>query len=179
MAGLKAKKPTMAGFTLIELVIVMGIMVILGIFIAGSLGSLFRTSNRTARWQMVKNEGDRVVEVIGRMARLSDRGEDCVTDSYMTILNADGGMSRFMYDITNQKIASVAAGPGEDIGASTDITDLHSTNTKVTEFSLDCSGFSKDKWGSWVNMSFTMQDTIDPSDPVEIKFSNGIGFRNK
>lgn len=167
------------GFTLIELVVVMGILVILGFFVASSLGSLFRTSSRTARWQMVKNEGDRVLEIMTRMARLSNKGVDCVANNYFTILNMDGGMSRFEYESAEKKIASVAAAPGEDINTSTNVINLHSDQTQVTDFVLDCSGFSQDKWGSWVNISFKMQDTLDPSDPVMIEFRSGIGFRNK
>jgi len=171
--------PKLAGFTLIEMVIVLGILLILGVLISGSLGSLFRSSTKTARWQLVKSEGDKVVEIISRMSRLALKPLDCQAGSgYFTILNPDGGTTRFIF--LTDKIASRSAAFGEDIETSTNDTILHnSTKTQVTAFSLDCSGFSAGGWGSWINLDFTLQDKIDPDDPVSLKFQTGIAFRNR
>ncbi len=172
MARLKRQ---LAAFTFIELLMVMGLMAILALFISGSLSNLINISQLTSRQQLVKNEGDHIIEVINRMTQ-SSRPLDCLDNSYFTILNPDGGTTRFLIDGTN--IASRSATLGEDIETSTDQVPLNDTQVKVSNFQLDCSHFSRYAWGSWLNFKFTLTDTLSAQKPVSYSFESVINFPN-
>lgn len=164
------------GFTLIELVVSLGVIVILGFLVSMSLGSLFNVSEKTNRRQMVVRQGDNIIEVITRMSRTATRVIDCQTDQYFTIINPDGGRSRFIF--STDHIASLSAYYGENIETAPE-TRLHNTNTKVTSFTLDCSGFKANQWGNWVNLKFDLEDTINTNSPEKATFETAVSFRNK
>lgn len=165
----------LTGFTFIELLVVMGLMAILALFISGSLSNLINISQQTSRQQLVKNEGDHIIEVINRMAQ-SSRPLDCLDNSYLTILNPDGGTTRFLIDGTN--IASRSADFGENIETSTKQIPLNDSQVKVSNFKLDCSHFSRYTWGSWVTLKFTLTDTLSSHSPVSYSFESVINFPN-
>ncbi len=163
-------------FTLLELLLVMGIMAILAFFVAGSLGNLVNISTNLNKKQLVKDEGDHILEVITRMARQA-RLEDCITDSYFTILNPDGGSSRFLF--VDPNIASRSAAYGQDIETSIDQINLNDSSVKVTSFNLDCSQFNQGGWGNWLEIKFTLADTLSSQNPVSMNFESGVSFRNQ
>ncbi len=171
-------------FTLVELVIVLGILVVLGFLVSMSLGSLFNVSERANRRQMVIRQGDNVIEVISRMSRMATRAIDCDSSSqYFTIINPDGGRSRFIFVVdqvgpTIGHIASLSAYYGDDFSTAIE-TRLHNTKTQVTSFNLDCSSFEANRWGNWINLKFDMEDTINSTDPEKATFETAINFRNK
>ena len=171
-----ARLKKLTAFTFIELVIAVGLMAIISLFIAGGLNNLRNISRRVSRKQLVKNEGDHILEVITRMAR-SGRPLDCSSDQYFTIINPDGGLSRFLFK--NNSIASRSAPLGEDIDSSTQEETLNDSQVKVTEFHLDCSHFIPHSWGNWLKLKFKLEDTLKPSDPIEMNFESGISFRNR
>ncbi len=170
-----ARLTKLPAFTFIELLIVLGLMAILSLFISGSLGNLLHISQLTNRKQLVKNEGDHILEVMNRMSQ-SSRPLDCVDNSYFSILNPDGGTTRFLFE--NNSIASRSAVAGEDINTATTEVNLNDTQVQVTNFSLDCSHFSRYEWGSWLRLSFTLTDTLVAKDPVSLNFQLVINFPN-
>lgn len=104
------------GFTLIEILISVGIIAIVGAVISQSFFSIVRSNVKNELVQSVKQNGDVALDIMTRMIRnahsvTSTCDTTGTTSSSITILNPNGNTSRFecFLDGTVARIASVSA----------------------------------------------------------------------
>ena len=100
------------GFTLIEIIVVVGILGIIAVIGSGAFFSILRGSTKTKTLQMVRQNGDYAISVMERMIRnarvlISPTTDSTVTS--ITIKNPDGGETTFSCEGNPATIASNGA----------------------------------------------------------------------
>ena len=87
------------GFTLIEILVVIGILAIIMVVGSTSFFNLLRGSTKTKTATLVKENGDYALGVIARMIRNAREISDCNPSmSSIEILNPDGRLTEFSCD---------------------------------------------------------------------------------
>jgi prepilin-type N-terminal cleavage/methylation domain-containing protein len=100
------------GFTLIEMIVVVGILGIIAVVGSGTFFSILRGSTKTKTLQTVKQNGDYAISVMERMirnARVLINPTADSTVSSITIKNPDGGTTTFSCGGNPATIASNGA----------------------------------------------------------------------
>lgn len=95
------------GFTLLEIMVVVGILGIIAVVGSGTFFSILRGSTKTKTLQLVKQNGDYAISVMERMIRNARRvsgGGDSIT-----IVNPDGETTVFSCEGSPATIASNSA----------------------------------------------------------------------
>jgi len=159
------------GYTLIEIIIVVGILGIIAVVGSAMFFSILKSSTKTKTLHLVKQNGDYALSVMVRMIRnareLVSPTEDSVTSS-ITIKNPDGGTTIFACD--SSLITSNSAS-------------LISSEVKVS----DCSNVFEVKVGKRgikpaevkINFSLTpAQEGTRPEEKVTVDFQTGVILRN-
>jgi len=107
------------GFTLIEILVSIGIIAIISVLIAQSFFSTTRSNTKAELLKDIKQNGDYAIEIMGRMIRNArDVSSACPTAGSMAdslvLVNADGGTTTFgcYEDVTVTRIASTSASMG-------------------------------------------------------------------
>jgi prepilin-type N-terminal cleavage/methylation domain-containing protein len=156
------------GFTLVEIMIVVGILGIIAVVGSGTFFSILRGSTKTKTLQLVKQNGDYAVSVMERMIRnaksVSGGG------SSITITNPDGETTDFSCSGSPATIASNSAS-------------LMSSEVKVN----DCTNIFTVTPGeagirpAVVKINFSLSQAGTPSRPEEqtsVNFQTTITLRN-
>lgn len=84
------------GFTLVEILVATGLLVILAVVGSTLFFSLMRASTKTKTLELVKQEGNYALSVMERMVRNAKRVNRCAADS-LEIENPDGGETTFRF----------------------------------------------------------------------------------
>jgi len=160
------------GFTLIEMMVVVGVLGIVAVVGSGAFFSILRGSTKTKTLQAVKQNGDYAMSVMERMIRSARSLISPTTDSIVssiTIKNPDGGETTFFCGGTPATIASNGAS-------------LLSNEVKVS----DCNIFEVTRGQletkpAVVKINFNLSPTGTlnrPEEQAEVNFQTTISLRN-
>jgi len=161
------------GFTLIEIMIVVGILGIIAVVGSGTFFSILRGSNKTKTLQMVKQNGDYAISVMERMirnARVLINPTTNSTVSSITIKNPDGSTTIFSCGGNPATIASNGAS-------------LLSNEVRVN----DCNNIFNVSVGQpgikppAVKINFSLSPAVSSSKPeeqAEVNFQTTVTLRN-
>lgn len=96
------------GFTLVELLVVVGVIATVGTMVGNLFLSNLRTAAKTKALTEVKQNGDYALSVMERMIRNAKEVQaGCPgVGTSLTILNPDGETTEFICDTVNEQIAS-------------------------------------------------------------------------
>lgn len=125
-----------AGFTLIELVIVAGLLAMLMVTVSTMFMTTLNSNLRTQTRQQIKSEGSFILErfefMLRNAATLSP-SQLCQSGmSQISIINPDGNQTTFA--LSSAQIASISAVSG---GGNTTYY-LHGSNTTASNLNFDC-----------------------------------------
>jgi len=172
------------GFTLLEILVAMGVLAILGTVIAQVFFTTTRTNTKVEISKDVKQNGDFAMEVMSRIVRnaasvttvCSDTGT--ATDT-ITVDNLDGGITTFecVLDGDITRIASTSAGRTDYL-----------TSSSLTLGGTDCTGatlqfvcMSPVDGPTTVAIAFTLAQKGTPVDQFEkasASFQTTVAIRN-
>lgn len=97
------------GFTLVELMVVVGITITVGVMVANIFAINLRTTAKNRALTEVKQSGDYALSIMERMIRNSE-AVDCPAGDRLELSNFDGGTTAFFIDA--DRIASESAYSG-------------------------------------------------------------------
>lgn len=171
-------KSQKSGFTLIEILVVVGILGIIAVIGSNMFFTVFRGSTKTKVLTTVKQNGDYALSVIGRMVRNSSEilknsdGQVCTLGmKKIKIKNPDKGETEFAcleVGTVNGRIASNSA-------------QITSDEVKVDNCSFDCSS-SGQFYPETVTISFTLSQNIGaaprPEEEASMDFKTTVSIRN-
>lgn len=167
------------GFTLIEMLVVIGALAIIVVVGSTSFFSLLKGSTKTRVANLVKQNGDYALAIMERMIRNGKIVENTEVPpqecelgmSKLKILNPDGGETEF--ECSESAISSTSATTAEQIPITSD-------QVKVNSCSFDCQRtriFEPDV----VTINFTLsqaQEDVRPEEAVSIVFKTTVVLRN-
>ena len=178
------KRNRKTGFTLIELIVMIGILGVIVIAGSGLFLTLLRSSVKTRALVEVKQSGSYAMEVMSRMIRnaqtlvaYEQAGETKVCETNMTklvIKNPDDGETEFICWLGDPT-------GGEDNMIASNSSSLTSRRVKLDACRFDCypgqEGLNPDR----VEINFTLSQLGEASRPEEktdLDFSTEISLRN-
>ena len=154
------------GFTLVEIMIVIGILGIIVVIGSGAFFSILRGSTKVRTLQLVKQNGDYAISVMERMIRnarnVSGGG------SSITITNPDGGTTIFSCELDSATIASNGAS-------------LLSSEVEVKDCSFNVTLGQSGIKPAVVEINFTLAKaggTNKPEEQAEVNFHTIVTLRN-
>jgi len=161
------------GFTLLEMMMVIGILGIITVIGSGAFFSILRSSTKAKTLQMVKQNGDYAISVMERMirnARVLVSPTSNSTVSSITIKNPDGETTTFSCQEDQLTIASNGAS-------------LLSSEVKVSNCSniFDVTVGQAGIKPAVVEINFTLTQagtTSRPEEQAEVNFQTTVSLRN-
>lgn len=158
------------GFSLIELIVVIGLLSLLLLAISSTMLMSIVSSNRIRTVSAVKTAGNYALGQIQSMVRSAKSVTSCnSTTSTITIVNPDGGSTT---------LTTFNAGTYTRIASNSAY--MTPTNINTTSFSLGCE--PSDTEPTQVNVSFDLQNKITTLRTVEnpmLHFETSINLRNE
>lgn len=161
------------GFSLIELVIVVGLITLLSLVIASIMLTTIVSSNRIRTITKVKQSGNYVLGQTQALLRSAKSVSSCTTTSgaetgQISIVNFDGGQTEIALDDTDS--TRIASNSG---------TFLTPANITVSNFTLTC--LPSETEPTLVKLSFELKDRVNTKDrenPI-LHFETSINLRNE
>ena len=163
-----------AGFSLIELTVVIGLLSLLVLAISSTMLMSILSSNRIRTITKLKQAGNYAISQMQDMIRNSKSVVDCVsspTDNYLTIIGQDGGETTYDNESDDNGYTHVASNSGYYL--TPDNTDLGSS------FSLSCD--PPDATPTLIKISFDLQNaggTGTPAQNPTLHFETSVNLRN-
>jgi len=161
------------GFTLIEMMMVVGILGIIVVLGSGAFFSILRGSTKTKTLQMVKQNGDYAISVMERMIRNARALVSPVSDSTVssiTIKNPDGGETTFSCEGDPATIASNGASL---LSSEVEVDDC----ANIFDVAVGQAGIKP----AVVEINFTLtqaKTTNRPEEQAEVNFQTTVSLRN-
>lgn len=158
------------GFSLIELIVVIGLLSLLMLAISSTMLMSIVSSNRIRTVSTVKNAGNYALGQLQTMIRSAKTVTTCdSTTSTITVVNSDGGSTSF---------ASIDVGTYTRIASNSAY--LTPENIDVTLFDLTCEPTDTDP--TLVKISFDLKDKLVTRRTIEnplLHFETSINLRNE
>lgn len=178
----QTQKKDMKGFTLIELMVSLGIFAVVGVILTEVFITSIRSSIRGEVSHTVKQNGDMALGVITRMVQNAQKiTSDCsgTTDTSMTLTNQDGGVSTFQCEKDGAilRIASVS-GATTSYLTSPEVTLTGTVCDDIPLFTCSLSGNASPV----VKISFSLKEysvAPTPANPVSGLFETTVNLRNE
>jgi prepilin-type N-terminal cleavage/methylation domain-containing protein len=162
-----------SGFTLIEIMVVVGILGIIAVLGSGAFFSILRGSTKTKTLQMVKQNGDYAISVMERMirnARVLINPTTNSTVSSITIKNPDGGTTTFSCEGNPATIASNGASLLSNVSKISNCNNIFEVN--VGQVGIKPAVVK-------INLNLTQSGTVSrPEDQAEVNFQTTVTLRN-
>lgn len=159
------------GFTLVEIMIVIGILGIIVVIGSGAFFSILRGSTKVRTLQLVKQNGDYAISVMERMIRNARAIIDPSTSSTVPsikIKNPDGETTTFSCELDSATIASNGAS-------------LLSSEVEVKDCSFNVTLGQSGIKPAVVEINFTLAKaggTNKPEEQAEVNFHTIVTLRN-
>ncbi|MBL7158915.1 type II secretion system protein [Candidatus Microgenomates bacterium] len=154
------KTKTRLGFTLIEILVVTGILATVGLIASSIFFSTLKGAAKTEILKEVKQNGDFAISTMGGMIRNAREISVCSgsSESSIQIVNPDNGTTNFLCDLGFEQIAS---------NSSLLISDKFLTSDKlaISDCSFTC--ISQSKGQKQVNIQFTLSQKGSPARPED------------
>lgn len=164
-------KNRQSGFTLIELVVTVGLLSLLMITVSAMFMTTLNSNLRTQVRQQIKDEGAFILERFEFMLRNASTlsaSQTCEANlSQISFVNPDGNQTTFSLD--NNRIASVSAVTG---GNSTTYP-LHNASTVASGLNFDCGRNPSGEY--YVDISFNLENS---DTQIEESFQHLVLMRN-
>jgi prepilin-type N-terminal cleavage/methylation domain-containing protein len=155
------------GFSLIELVVVIGLLSLLLLAISSTSLMSVISSNRIRTATKVKQAGNYAIDQISGLLRSSKNITSCSsTEDSITFVNLDGGETTIYSEINK-----IASGSG---------LYLTPNNLSVTNFNLEC--LPDTITPTLIKLSFDLRDNIETSRPSSnplLHFETSVNLRNQ
>ncbi|MEI8232796.1 MAG: type II secretion system protein [bacterium] len=149
------------GFSLIELVVVIGLLSLLMLAISGTMMMSVVSSTRIRTTTKVKQAGNYAMDQISFMIRNAKSITNCnASTKEVALINPDGGQTTF--SLSSSRIASVSATTAY----------LTPSNLTVSNYALDCSVTNL------VKLSFYLKDSTLTKGNPNLYFETSINTRN-
>lgn len=154
-------------FTLIELVVVMGLIAMLGTITTVMLVATLQSAKKAASVGLVKNEGTYVVNVMTQMLKFSTDVTVCGTNSVTFQPRADG---------SNAAVFSCVDDGGGKSHIASNSASLTSDKVEMTTCAISCDALVK-----YVNVSFDLQvkNATFATEKAIARFETKITLRNR
>lgn len=175
---INSKNSNQNGFSLVELIVVVGLTAILAITITAISMSSLLSSSRVRNLVKVKQTGDYALTQMQQLIRNAKTIVECsdtgTTDDYIIITGQDGGVSTIQTELiaTNEyKIASVSGGISRY---------YNSEEIPANSFDLTCTPTSTNP--DLVKVTFTLSNNTQSSrvyDKSTVDFETSIEIRNQ
>ena len=152
------------GFSIIELIVVVGLIALLGVAMSAIMLTTITSSNRVRTSTKIKQAGDYTIGQIQTLIRNARRAITCTSPSQVTLENQDGGQTTI--SLSAGKIASNSAFITPD--------DLSTTN-----YSLTCGPNDTDP--TTIKISFDLQNLVASTKSTEhpvLHFETTAQLRN-
>lgn len=165
------KKP---GFSLIELIVVIGLLSLLMLAISGTMLMSIVSSNRIRTTTKIKQAGNYALGQIQGMIRSAKSIETCYggdETSSITLVNPDGNITTITSEIDEE---------GQTRIASNSATYLTPANMELSLFTLSCEPTTSDP--SLIKVSFGLKDKLTTSRKTgnpTLHFETSINIRNE
>jgi prepilin-type N-terminal cleavage/methylation domain-containing protein len=155
------------GFTLIEILVSLGIISFLSIFIAQSFFTTIKTNIKAEILKEVKQNGDYALNIISRMVQNAQAITDCSADK-LTIINPNGESSTFEL--------KGSASPYQIASNSSALT---SDKVSVSNFNISCQQIAARD--TQVKIGFTLEQAGEVHTNYEkasLNFETTVSMRN-
>ena len=160
------------GFTLIELIVVIGLLGLLAVAISGIMLTSLVSSSNVRSATRVKQAGNYVLGQAQNLLRNAKAVVACnsgATPPFITFINPDGGQTTLTseFDGTNTRIASNSG------------MYLTPANLAISSYSLSCA--PSDTNPALVNFSFDLKDTTSSRAALSplLHFETSVSLRNQ
>lgn len=162
-----------SGFTLIEVLVVFSILAIIFVVASNMFFSILRGTTKTKTMQLVKQNGDYTISLMGRMIR-NARSIGTYTSTSLPIVNPDGGTTTFSCsDVDSDGNNEIASNSASLISSDVKVVSCNNVFT-VTEGEPDIRPDT-------VAIEFDLSQVAVSSRPEEqalVKFKTTISLRN-
>ncbi|MFZ5845378.1 MAG: PilW family protein [Patescibacteria group bacterium] len=180
----KVKSEARSGFTLLEVLVSIGIIAILGILVTQTFIATTRTNTKAELLKDIKENGDFALGVMVRMIQnAADITSSCATGGTTTdnisILNSDGGTTTFAcrLDGSVMRIASVSAGVPAYL-TSSNLT-LGSAACDTNALSFVCTTLSDNTRSVKINFSLAQKGApVFQFEKMSVSFQTSAVVRN-
>lgn len=153
-------KKMKSGFTLVELLVSIGILAIVSLAATGLFFSSIKGSTKSEVLIKVKQNGNYALNTISSMIRNSQKVQECLA-SKLTIINPDGGQT--IFQVTNNQISSNSSA-------------LTSSDYDVPNLTFTCSEYADQP--SIVNISFSLRKDGTQEEYSLQEFNTTISLRD-
>lgn len=166
---------TKRAFSLIELIIVMGLLSLLMLAISSTMLMSIVSSSRIRTATKIKQAGNYAIGQMQGMIRSSKSIVSCtsqVENSSITIINPDGGETTLMTELNGDGFTHIASNSGYFLTPSS--TDVGTT------FSLTCE--PSDTEPTLIKISFDLKDIVTSGRPSQnplLHFETSVNMRNE
>lgn len=166
------------GFTLIEIMVVTGMMIVLSVVSVNIFFAILRASIKAEIIKNAKQEGSYALSVMERMIRNARKiNGDCASDmTTLEILNPDNQVSTFTF--SGNTIASSSGSPTVNLIS---YPNDPAKNYTISSYGFDCSQNSETSNLPVVTISFSLGKgvaSLRAEDKVNLNFKTTVTLRN-
>lgn len=158
------------GFSLIELIVVIGLLSLLMLAISSTMLMTIVSSNRIRTSAKVKQAGNYAIGQMQSLLRSAKTVISCTSPESIVFINYDGGQTELLAQADANNLTRIASNSG---------TYLTPDNLSTTNFSLTCEPSDADP--SLVKISFDLEDTVatrELENPL-LHFETSVSLRNQ
>ncbi len=159
-----------SGFSLIELIVVIGLLSLLMLAISSTMLMTIVSSNRIRTSAKIKQAGNYAIGQMQSLLRSAKTVVSCTSPESIVFINYDGGQTELLSEDDANGLPRIASNSG---------TYLTPDNLTTSNFSLVCEPSDIDP--AIVKISFDLQDTVttrDLENPL-LHFETSVSLRNQ